>query len=310
MILSVSRRCDIPCFYADWFFRRMQEGFVLVRNSRNPHLLSRISLDREVLDGIVFWSKNPLPMRPYLSRLEEIPYYIQFTLTPYGKDAEPGLPLKNNVLIPGFQELSAQIGAKRMIWRYDPIFLNATYTLEYHCRYFHQMAVRLSGYTDTCVISFLDTYRNTQRNQKRLSMRAPNETEIGILAESFEHSASKAGLSLFTCAEQIDLSVYGIGHAACIDKLRLEQIGQVPLMVKKDRYQRDQCRCVESVDIGEYNSCLNGCLYCYANYAKDLCRHKCRMHQVDSPLLIGAPGEQDRIVDRNLVSFRKEQLEF
>ncbi len=310
MILSVSRRTDIPCFYPEWFFRRLQEGFVLVRNPRNPHLLSRISLQKDVLDGIVFWSKNPLPMLPYLPQLKEIPYYIQFTLTSYGKDAEPSLPKKSSVLIPGFQKLSAQIGANRMVWRYDPIFLNENYDLEYHCQYFEQIAKRLSGYTDICIISFLDSYRNTRRNQKQFSMRAPDETEIHLLAKSFGKSAKNAGISLFTCAEQIDLSPFGIGHASCIDKKRLERIGGYPLDVRKDRYQREECGCVESIDIGEYNSCLNGCLYCYANYAKDLCFQKHQEHQKESPLLIGIPGEQERIVDRKVCSFRREQLGF
>lgn len=310
MILSVSRRTDIPCLYSDWFFRRLQEGFVLVRNPRKPHLLSRISLDRSVLDGIVFWSKNPLPMIPYLSLLDGIPYYIQFTLTSYGQDVEPGLPMKNSVLVPGFQKLSSQIGSKRLVWRYDPIFLNETYTVEYHCKYFERLCQKLSSYTDTCIISFLDSYRNTQRNQKRLSMRAPNRDEIYLMAKSFSDSAKDTGISLFTCAEKIDLSGKGIRHASCIDQIRMEQIGGYSLNVKKDQNQREACGCVESIDIGAYNSCTNGCLYCYANYAKDLCKTQHYKHCPDSPLLIGVPTEEDRIVERKVISIQKAQMSF
>ena len=124
MIISASRRTDIPAFYAEWFFNRIKEGYVLVRNPMNYHQVSKISLSPAVVDGIVFWTKNPLPMMTRLDELREYPYYFQFTLTPYGKEMEPGLPSKKAVLIPVFRELSRKLGPDRLVWRYDPILLN------------------------------------------------------------------------------------------------------------------------------------------------------------------------------------------
>lgn len=122
MILSASRRTDIPGYYPGWLARRFQEGYLCVRNPMNPRQVSRISLNPDVIDCIVFWTKNPLPMFRYLDLFEKYPYYFQFTLTGYGREIEPGLPDKRSVLIPAFQELSGKIGSDRMIWRYDPIF--------------------------------------------------------------------------------------------------------------------------------------------------------------------------------------------
>ena len=132
MIISASRRTDIPAYYSDWFYNRIREGFVCVRNPMNFHQVSRISLSPDVVDGIVFWTKNPLPLMPRLEELRAYPFYFQFTLTPYGKDVEPGVPNKNDVILPAFQELSRQIGPERVIWRYDPILFTDHYTMDYH----------------------------------------------------------------------------------------------------------------------------------------------------------------------------------
>ena len=164
MILSASRRTDIPNYYMDWFLHRVQEGFVYVRNPINPHQISRIALSPSVVDCIVFWTKNPENMLPHLGELAAYPYYVQFTLTSYGRDIEPNLPDKKDRLIPAFQSLSAIIGKERVVWRYDPIFLNRRYTVSYHLAAFSEIARRLRGYTERVVISFIDLYAKTKRN--------------------------------------------------------------------------------------------------------------------------------------------------
>ena len=171
MIISASRRTDIPTYYSTWFFNRLQEGYVLVRNPLNIHQVSKISLDPDVIDGIVFWTKNPIPMLDKLDRLKDYVYYFQFTLTSYGKDVETGIPSKKAVIIPAFQRLSDAIGPDRVIWRYDPIFLSETYSADYHIRFFEELAKKLSPYTKKCTISFIDMYRKTQKNVAGLSMR-------------------------------------------------------------------------------------------------------------------------------------------
>ena len=163
MIISASRRTDIPTYYSEWFFNRIEEGYALVRNPMNAHQISKISLRPDVVDGIVFWTKNPTPMMTKLDRLKDYTYYFQFTLNAYGQDVEASIPSKNNVIIPAFQKLSDMIGPEKVIWRYDPIFLNETYTFEYHIHYFEELAKRLSPYTKKCTISFLDFYRNTEK---------------------------------------------------------------------------------------------------------------------------------------------------
>ena len=132
MIISASRRTDIPAYYALWFLRRLEAGFVCVRNPVNFHQVSRIPLSPEVVDGIVFWTKNPTPMLDRLPLLKDYPFYFQFTLTAYAQDLEPGVPNKNEVIIPAFQELSRRIGPERVIWRYDPILPTPKYNIDYH----------------------------------------------------------------------------------------------------------------------------------------------------------------------------------
>lgn len=208
MIISASRRTDIPAYYSDWFYNRIREGFVCVRNPMNFHQVSRISLSLDVVDGIVFWTKNPLPLMPRLKELQAYPFYFQFTLTPYGKDVEPVVPSKNDVILPAFQELSRRIGPERVIWRYDPILFTERYTMDYHITFFSLLARRLEGYTRKCIISFVDLYRNTQTNMNVLGFEALTEKEIVELAQRLADIAGRHHLVLETCAEQIDLSPY------------------------------------------------------------------------------------------------------
>ena len=173
MILSVSRRTDIPNYWADWFLRRLEEGYVCIRNPINAHQISRVALSPETVDCIVFWSKNPAALARRLDELEGYPYYFQYTITAYGKDVEPGLPDKKEVLIPLFQDLSRRLGPRRMVWRYDPILFSRRYTPEYHLRAFEEMARMLEGYAQRVVISFVDLYAKTRRSTAGLELSPP-----------------------------------------------------------------------------------------------------------------------------------------
>lgn len=309
MIISASRRTDIPAFYSDWFFHRLKEGYVLVRNPMNPRQVSRISLSPEVVDGIVFWTKNPVPMLKRLGELEKYNYYFQFTLTAYGPEVEKNIPSKNKIIIPAFQYLSERIGKERVIWRYDPIFFNETYTIEYHCRYFEALASKLSPYTEKCTVSFVDLYRNTKRNGRLLNIQPAAAGQQIFLLEKFVETAKKYGISIDTCAETNDFSRLGIGPAHCIDRERLERIGKYRLQAGKDKNQRSECGCIQSIDIGAYNTCKNGCLYCYANYNEESVNNNFEKHNPKSPLLFGEIREGDKIKERNIKSFIDEQLE-
>lgn len=303
MIISASRRTDIPAYYSQWFFRRLEAGFVCVRNPVNFHQVSRISLSPEVVDGMVFWTKNPIPMLDSLPLLKDDPFYFQFTLTAYGQDLEPGIPSKNDIIIPAFQELSRKVGPERVIWRYDPILLTPKYTAEYHVHYFEELARRLSGYTQKCVISFVDLYRHLGKQFQPL-----DTAEIYELSGRFSDIAQKYHLTLETCAESIDLSQFGIRHGHCIDGGLLEKIIGQPLSLVKDKNQREACGCMASIDIGMYDSCANGCKYCYANHSPAAVRRNIQAHNPASPLLCGDLTPEDTVRDRGMTSCKETQL--
>ena len=310
MIISASRRTDIPTYYSDWLLNRVKAGYVYVRNPMNDHQISRISLSPEVVDGIVFWTKNPTPMLDKLDALRDYMYYFQFTLNSYGTDVERNIPSKNNVIIPAFQRLSDLIGPDRVIWRYDPIFLSETYTMDYHIRYFQELAKRLSPYTKKCTISFLDFYRNTEKNMATLALGRFSVRQQEQLAKSLAEIAHSYGLRVDTCAEGIELQQYGVEYARCIDDRLLGQLIQRPLSVKKDKNQRSECGCIESLDIGAYNTCCNGCRYCYADYIEKAVETTRGKHDPGSPLLMGKVGPDDKVTERKMFSCKVNQLRF
>lgn len=308
MILSVSRRTDIPNYYSEWFFDRIRQGFLYVRNPMNAHQVSKLDLSPEVVDCIVFWTKNPEKMLTQLDQLRDYMYYFQFTLTGYGRDIEPRLPDKRGKLIPVFQHLSEKIGKQRVVWRYDPILINGRYTLDYHLRAFEEIAGNLSGYTERVVISFLDMYAKTIRNTKGLAITELSDADKLHLAKQLQKIASRHHLTLKTCAEQIDLREIGIQHGSCIDKKLIETLLGCKLSGSKDKNQRKECGCLESIDVGAYNTCLNGCRYCYANNNDRQVKENSRRFLVDSPLLCGNIDATDIVTERKLHSLRNPQI--
>ena len=263
MIISCSRRTDIPAFYSDWFMNRIREEFVLVRNPMNANQVRRISFMLSDVDCIVFWTKDPLPLLDQLHLLKDYSYYFQFTLTPYDKDIEPNLTSKTKI-IDTFLRLSDKIGAKRVIWRYDPILLSKRISSAYHIDHFGNMSRRLSGYANKCIISFMDMYRHLQGESADLSIRPPDESEMYTIAREIAYIASGHNIKVETCAEKIDLADLGIEHGKCIDDRLITELTGMNLKIAKDKNQRELCGCVASVDIGEYDTCRHGCCYCYA----------------------------------------------
>lgn len=309
MILSVSRRTDIPAFYSDWFFNRIKEGFLYVRNPMNIHQISRISLSPSVIDCIVFWSKNPKPMLGRLDELKDYMYYFQFTINPYDIKIEEYVPTKSGI-IDTFKELSNKIGPDRVIWRYDPIILTNTLTMEYHKKYFEELAKRLEGFTKTCVISFVDLYKKTERNLKGTTARELSLSEMLKLATHLALIAKRYGITIQSCAEKIELASVGIQHGHCIDNVLIEDLLGVKLVVSKDKNQRPECGCVQSIDVGEYNTCKHLCKYCYANFNANKVHEKIMKHNPESPLLIGEVLPEDKIIERKIFSFISQKCLF
>jgi len=264
MIISASRRTDIPACHSDWLINCIKEKSVCVKNPMNKQQVRKVNLAPEEVDCIVFWTKNPKPMLDKIQYLSDYAFYFQFTLNPYENDIETGLPSKKE-LIETFQKFSDIIGCQRIIWRYDPILLNTRYSINYHIEKFMEYSEQLKDYTEKVIISFIDFYKKISANIKLHCITDITSEEKSILAERFSKIARENNLIIETCAEDIDLSRYDIGRAKCIDDGLISKITGNNLSYKKDKNQRFECGCVSSVDIGEYNTCSNGCIYCYAN---------------------------------------------
>ncbi len=258
-VISVSRRTDIPAFYTEWFLNRVKEGYVIVPSPFNANRASAVPLDKEYVDCFVFWTKNAGPLLERIGELDGYAYYFQYTVNRYGTDLESQVPASaEDTLI----ALSKRIGAKKVIWRYDPILISDTYSVDWHIRNFRELAQKFSGHTGKCVISFLD-YRGAGRNADAFGIRAPDEREIRRISKEFSSILHGTGIELCSCCEKIDLSEYGIAHNSCIDGELIEE-----LTGKTHKYtldmQREDCGCVKCTDIGMYNTCKHYCRYCYA----------------------------------------------
>ena len=280
MIISASRRTDIPAFYADWFINRLNAGYCLVKNPFNPAQIKRISLLPEDVDGIVLWTKNAAPLLPEISRLEKFQYYFQHTVTPYRSDIEKGLADKKTVIIPAFQKLAVIVGAKRMIWRYDPIIITPQYSCNYHIAAFTRLCELLAGSTEKCVISFVIDYKSVVKNLSEIGCVNLEDEDKIRLAEALLPIAKAHGITLCACCELPGLYEIGVQPISCVDA------NLFGVDIPRDKNQRDGCNCVVSVDIGAYNSCMNGCHYCYANHNHAKVLKYYAEHNADSELLV------------------------
>ena len=286
MIVSVSRRTDIPAFYHEWFYNRLAAGFALTRNPMNPGQIRRVELNPEEVDCFVFWSKNPRPFMQNLMRLNSYKFYIQFTLTPYDRDLEPGLPDKIE-LLETFRALSAEIGAEKVVWRYDPIIFTGRYDMKYHAERFEWLCGKLSGFTERCIISFYDHYNFISRNLNGIEILAADRARMREIARIFAETAGKHELTIESCAESENLEEFGIAHGHCIDDRLINRICGRDLHLNRDHGQRQLCGCVKSVDIGAYSTCLHGCRYCYAARQRLTAAQITSRHDPTAPFLVG-----------------------
>lgn len=304
MIISASRRTDIPAFYSEWFMNRLAEGYALIPNPRNPNRLGRVKLTPENVDCIAFWTKNPVPMFERFSLLDSMgySYYMQFTLTAYDNTIETNLPPKAE-LLQAFIEMSKQIGACRSIWRYDPVIIDIKHPIEWHTEHFTAMCERLQSYTERCIISFVDPYKSLNNRYRALT-----NGEMIAIASGFAKIADKYGIILYTCAEEIELSQYGIKHGSCIDQQLIEKIIGSRIAARNDTNQRAACRCIESVDIGAYDTCSHGCAYCYATSSTKTVLRRMGAHDPHSPMIAGHPKGDEIITERTVSSQKINQL--
>lgn len=302
-ILSASRRTDIPTYYGEWFVNRLKEGYFMTRNPYNSKV-SKISFGRSDVDCIVLWTKNPIPFIKYLDDIKNYPYYFQFTVTGYGKDMEKNLPEKR-LLIDVFKELYNK-GNGHIIWRYDPIVFTDKYTPEWHLSAFEAIARELCGYTEKCVISLVDIYPQTAVNMDLCSPLNQLQINLNVFARRLADIARKYGMTVATCGEKIDFDFCGIKHNKCIDDEYISKITGKEFHIDKDKGQRETCGCVESVEVGTYSTCRNGCRYCYANKDMSLVNTCIYRYDPQSPLLCDTLKNGEVFTERRLHSLYKE----
>ena len=284
---------------------RVKDGFVDVRNPLYSAQVSKYGLSPDIVDGIVFWTKDPEPMLKRLHVFDDYSYYFQFTLTPYGKDIEGNMPDKYE-LIKTFKELSTRIGSDRVIWRYDPILLNSKYEADYIVRAFKTIASELKGFTKQVTISFLDEYKIDGKSiYESLNAEEISSAQQNQMAEQIIAIARDNDMTVGTCAEAIDLDKYGIEHARCVDGRIFERLNNCKLSrlkkkyeeIAKDPSQRNECLCVDSIDIGWPNTCMNGCKYCYATTNTAELAKNVRNHNPQSTLLCGELLDGEKLTD-------------
>ena len=291
MIINTGMRTDIPAFYHEWLINRIKEGFVLVRNPYNPSQVTRYSLSPEVVDLIAFCTKNPAPMLPHMDTLKPYGQYWFVTITPYGKDIEPNVPDKLKVM-EDFKRLSDTVGVDSVGWRYDPIFVDDKHCVEWHIEQFEHMAEALSGYTKTCVISFIDIYKKVERNFPEA--REVFKKDRLTIGKAFIEIAKKHDITIRPCAEGNDLEIYGADCSGCMTVKTFETALHVRLDVPKNRNQRNgECACLLGTDVGAYDTCGHLCRYCYANTNPSQVKENMKKHDPNSPFLLGysEPGD-------------------
>jgi hypothetical protein len=307
MIIQTGNRTDIPAFYSQWFTNRLREGFVLTRNPFNPVSVTRYRLDPSVVDLIVFCTKNPGPLlrQGDWDLLNRYHQYWFVTITPYGKDIEPNVPEKTEVM-ESFRSLSRIVGADCMCWRYDPILIDEAWTVERHIREFSAMCRKLEGSTHTCVISFIDLYEKVRRNFPQ-ARTVPFETQMDLTA-SLVKIAARHGMVIKPCGEDKRLAITGADCSGCMTQKTFEKaIGQ-NINLPPNPNNRKECACYITNDIGQYNTCGHLCRYCYANADAGTVRRNMRMHDPKSPLLVGFPRPEDRIRDARQESWIDPQM--
>ncbi|MBN2371440.1 MAG: DUF1848 domain-containing protein [Vicinamibacteria bacterium] len=293
MIISASRRTDIPALYAEWFLKRIRAGFCEVANPFDSRRVTRVDLAPEKVEAIVFWTRHAVPLMPYLKELDErgYRYYFLYTILDNPRRLEPRTPVVN-VAIEAFRELAACVGPERVVWRYDPILLSPSTNVPFHVERFERIARSLNGRTRRCVVSFFNDYRKTERRMRELPADLqpwgrPNEESLRALIPEMTAIAASHGIMIQSCAESVDLRPLGVSPGKCVDDDLIRGVFGVEVTNRKDPGQRRDCRCVVSRDIGAYDTCVMGCLYCYATSRFDLARRRHAAHDPNAVALAG-----------------------
>ena len=293
MIINTGGRTDTVQYYTEWLLNRFSEGYVLSRNPLFPNKVTRYELTPDQVDCVVFCSKNYKPILPQLHEItDKFHTYFHYTITAYGKDIEPGVPSIGES-IETLIALSKQVGKERIAWRYDPVLLTERYTVETHLQTFEQMASVLAPYLDRCIFSFVEMYKKLAVNMPELIPLTEQDKET--LAEGLGAIAKKYGIYLQTCGTNGDYTRYGIHSSGCMTLEILGQANGIKFKSLKHKGMREGCHCIESRDIGAYDTCMNGCKYCYANKNPRKAFENYKLHNPKSALLLGELKPTDTV---------------
>lgn len=305
MIINTGGRTDTVQYYTEWLLNRFSEGYALSRNPLFPKKISRYELDPDTVDCVVFCSKNYKPILPRLHEItDRFNTYFFYTITAYGVDLEPGVPSIQES-INTLKSLSDMVGKQRITWRYDPILLTKKYTIDYHRETFEYMASELAPYVDRCVFSFVEMYKKVELNMAEIIPLTREDIEQ--LAQLLGSIAQKHQIALQICGTDEGFTRYGIQKAGCMTLEVLGHASGVTFKNLKHKGMRHGCHCIESRDIGAYETCPNGCKYCYANKDPRKAAENYKLHDPHSPLLLGWVNEDDEIKQSIQKSFLLKQ---
>ena len=311
MILNTGARTDTVQYYSDWLLNRFSEGYVLTRNPLFPDNVTRYDLSPEKIDCVLFCSKNYAPVLPRLHEItDKYRTYFHYTITAYGKDVEPGVPSVEES-IATLKKLCDAVGKNKIAWRYDPVLLTEKYTVRTHIETFSHMAEELAPFIDRCIFSFVETYKKLRTNMPELiPLTEKDKREI---AEALGKTAKDNGIYLQTCGTDESYAQFGIHSSGCATADILGKANGCEFRNLKHKGLRKGCHCIESRDIGAYDSCLNGCKYCYANKSPETAAANYKYHDPQSPLLLGSLKSTDRVTageQRSLLKSKAVQPDF
>lgn len=312
MIVNVGGRTDIVNYYSEWLMNRINEGFAYSRNPLFPNNVSKVSLKPEDVDCLMFCSKNYSPILKYIKDINEKYRIIcHYTITAYDKDVEPNVPSIEDS-IKTLIELSKIIGKEKILWRYDPILLTKKYTVEKHLETFECIAKQISPYVQRCIFSFVEMYKKLDYNMPEIIPFTGND-KLRIL-KGIGDISKKYNLYTQTCGTDENNEKYGIHVSGCTTPEILEQANNIKYKNIKSKPMRKGCHCIPSRDIGAYDTCLNGCKYCYANRRPELAEENIKLHDKHSPLLLGNIKETDKIKESKptslLIQNNEKQMSF
>ena len=307
MIINTGSRTDTVQYYTEWLLKRFEEGFVYSRNPMFPAKVTRYELNPEVLDCVIFCSKNYKPILPYIKSItDRFNTYFHYTITAYGKDIEPNVPTIDES-IETLIKLSEIVGKQRIAWRYDPILLTEKYTKDVHYETFEYMAKKLSPYIDRCIFSFVEMYKKLKINMPEIILLEQKDKDE--IAKNIGGIAKKYNMIIQTCATNGDYEKYNINPSGCMTAEILGNANNVKFKKLKHSGNRSNCNCMENRNIGDYDTCPNGCKYCYANQNPEIALENFKKHKPDFDTILGNLNETDEVSQSLQKSFLVQNVQ-